>query len=46
MLAKKEMWKEDVSTKVKAEEETVEEEERDGKQTQRQRQLVNSFNLP
>lgn len=27
MLAKKEMWKEDVSTKVKAEEEAVEEEE-------------------
>lgn len=51
MLAKKEMWKEDVATKVKAVEETVEEEHRkiaeeDGKQTQRQRQLVNSFNLP
>lgn len=29
MLAKKEMWKEDVSTKVKAVEETVEEEEKD-----------------
>lgn len=50
MLAKKEMWKEDVATKVKAVEETVEEEHRkiaeeDGKQTRRQRQLVNSFNL-
>lgn len=29
MLAKKEMWKEDVSTKVKAEEEAVEEEEKE-----------------
>lgn len=52
MLAKKKMWKEDVSTKVKARrrssgrsgERYVAEE--DGKQTQRQRQLVNSFNLP